>query len=81
MLTFLKKTKINKIRNNHIKQITYTLYMFNEMVTSDGIKYDVKRELKKFFYKRIPMNKEYYKDNELLKSVYEYFDKLIKFYY
>ena len=40
-----------------------------------------KRKLKKFFYKRIPMNKEYYKDNELLKSVYEYFDKLIKFYY
>ena len=76
-----KKTKINKLRNNHIKQITYTLYMFNEMVTSDGIKYDVKRKLKKFFYKRIPMNKEYYKDNELLKSVYEYFDKLINFYY
>ena len=76
-----KKNKINKLRNNHIKQITYTLYMFNEMVTSDGIKYDVKRKLKKFFYKRIPMNKEYYKDNELLKSVYEYFDKLINFYY
>lgn len=76
-----KKTKINKLRNNHIKQITYTLYMFNEIVTSDGIKYDVKRKLKKFFYKRIPMNKEYYKDNELLKSVYEYFDKLINFYY
>lgn len=55
--------------------------MFNEIVTSDGIKYDVKRKLKKFFYKRIPMNKEYYKDNELLKSVYEYFDKLINFYY
>ena len=75
-----KKTKINKLRNNHIKQITYTLYMFNEIVTSDGIKYDVKRKLKKFFYKRIPMNKEYYKDNELLKSVYEYFDKLINFF-
>lgn len=55
--------------------------MFNEIVTSDGIKYDVKMKLKKFFYKRIPMNKEYYKDNELLKSVYEYFDKLINFYY
>ena len=76
-----KRYRISKLSNNRVRQLTYTLYMFNEIVTSDGIKYDVKRKLKKFFYKRIPMNKEYYKDNELLKSVYEYFDKLIKFYY
>ena len=75
MLTFLKKTKINKIRNNHIKQITYTLYMFNEIVTSNGIKQNVNKELNKLFLDRIILHKEYYNNNELLKSVYSYFRK------
>ncbi len=76
-----KETRINKLQNSRIRQITYTLYMFNEIVTSEGIKYNIRKEIKKIFYSRIILHKEYYNNNELLKSIYEYFDKIIKKYY
>ena len=76
-----KETRINKLQNSRIRQITYTLYMFNEIVTSVGVKENVANDIKKLFYKRINYHKEYYTNNELLKSIYEYFDKIIKKYY
>ena len=33
-----KVTRNNKLSNSQISQITYIVYMFNEIVTSDGIK-------------------------------------------
>ena len=39
--------------------------MFNEIVTSDGIKDNIIDDINKLFYKRIPRHKEYYKNNEL----------------
>ena len=71
----------NKLNNSRIRQITYTLFMFLEVVTSDGIKKQIRNELLNLFYKRIPLHKEYYKNNSLLKSIYEYFDKIIITYY
>ena len=47
--------------------------MFNEIVTSNGIKQNVNKELNKLFFDRIILHKEYYNNNELLKSVYSYF--------
>lgn len=76
-----KKARNNKLRNSRIKQMTYTLYMFNEIVTSTGIKLNVINEINKLFYERIILHKEYYNNNELLKSIYAYFDKIIKKYY
>ena len=38
-----KDTRSKKLSNSRIRQITYTLYMFNEIVTSDGIKNNVKK--------------------------------------
>ncbi len=55
--------------------------MFNEIVTSNGIKQNVNKELNKLFFDRIILHKEYYNNNELLKSIYTYFDKIIKKYY
>ena len=49
--------------------------MFNEIVTSNGIKQNVNKELNKLFFDRIILHKEYYNNNELLKSVYSYFRK------
>ena len=54
---------------------------FNKIVTSDGVKYGVTKKINDLFYDRIPRNKEYYKNNELLQSVYYYFDCIIKKYY
>lgn len=67
----------SKLTNSRIRQITDTLYLFNIIVTSDGIKENVAKELRELFYERIPLNEKYYNNNELLKSVYNYFDKII----
>ena len=73
-----KATRNNKLRNSRIRQITYTLYMFNEIVTSDGIKENVNKEINKLFFDRIILHKEYYNNNELLKSIYSYFKNIIE---
>lgn len=72
-----KDTRDNKLSNSRIRQITYTLYMFNEIVTSTGIKKNVSKDIHELFYERITLHREYYNNNELLKSIYEYFDKII----
>lgn len=72
-----EKVRNNKLSNSRIRQITYTLYMFNEIVLDKRVKLKIKKQLKKFFYKRIKQHKEYYNNNELLKSIYNYFDKII----
>ena len=73
-----KETRNNKLSNSRIRQMTYTLYMFNEMVTSIGVRKNVAEDINKLFYERIIKHKEYYNNNELLKSIYTYFDKIIK---
>lgn len=73
-----KATRNNKLNNSRIRQITYTLYMFNEIVTSDGIKENVNEEINKLFFNRIILHKEYYNNNELLKSIYSYFKNVIE---
>ena len=51
-----KTTRDNKLSNSRIRQITYTLYMFNRIVTSDGVKentsneiVDLKKEISKIY--------------------------------
>ena len=76
-----KETRNNKLSNSRIRQMTYALYMFNEIVTSMGIKKNVTEEIKELFFGRIIYHKEYYNNNGLLKSVYTYFYKIIRKYY
>jgi len=73
-----KETRTNKLSNSRIRQITYTLYMFNEVVTSLGVKKNINDDINNLFYERIILHKEYYNNNELLKSIYDYFDKIIR---
>ena len=73
-----KEARDNKLSNSRIRQITYTLYMFNEIVTSDGVKQNVAEDINELFFDRIIHHKEYYNNNELLKSIYGYFEKIIK---
>ena len=73
-----KDTRSKKLSNSRIRQISYTLYMFNEIVTSDGIKNNVKKDINELFFDRIIKHKEYYNNNELLKSIYCYFKKIIE---
>ena len=73
-----KEARDNKLSNSRIRQITYTLYMFNEIVTSDGVKQNVAEDINELFFDRIIHHKDYYNNNELLKSIYSYFEKIIK---
>lgn len=73
-----KENRNNKLKNSRIRQITYTLYMFNIIVSSEGVKGNVKHEVSKLFYERIILNRKYYNNNGLLKSIYEYFEKIIE---
>ena len=70
-----------KLSNSRIRQITCVLYMFNEIVTSDGIKENIREELNDLFFRRIIKYKEYYNNNGLLKSTYLYFSKIIEMNY
>ena len=45
-----KDTRDNKLSNSRIRQITYTLYMFNEIVTSDGVKKNVTEDVNNLFF-------------------------------
>lgn len=73
-----RDSRNTKLSNSRIRQITYTLYIFNIIVTSEGVKNDVKHEITKLFYARIIYNKKYYNNSELLKSIYTFFDKIIE---
>ncbi|MBR1414095.1 MAG: Abi family protein [Bacilli bacterium] len=72
-----KKSRHNKMSNARVRQITCTLFVFNEIVISEGVRKSVKNALNKFFFIRIKRNKKYYNNNELLISVYKYFEKII----
>lgn len=73
-----KENRDNKLKNSRIRQITYTLYLFNIIVSSQGIKSNVKHEVSNLFYGRITLNRKYYNNNGLLKSIYNYFEKIIR---
>lgn len=84
VINYLKKCDIEKdiiyknLSNSCIKQITYTLYLYNIVVTSKGRKDNIYFKLTNLFYKRIILNKDYYVNNKLLKSIYSYFDMIIE---
>ena len=73
-----KKIIIKKIKNSRIKQITSAIYMFKFFVNDKNIQRKTNKKVKKFIYKRIIIHKSYYNNNELLKSVYEYFSKIVE---
>lgn len=76
-----KENKRNKLRNSKIRQITYVLYMFNELVTSDGVRESVTKKINYFFFNRVIKHREYYSNNNLLISVYNYFKQIIDTHY
>ena len=66
-----KENRNNKLANSRIRQITYT-------VSSSGVRDNLKRDITDLFYGRIIYNANYYNNNGLLKSIYDYFDKIIE---
>lgn len=83
VLEYLKKCDIDKdvrnfrILNPTIRQLTCLLYIFNIFVTSNEVKDHVNKLLNDFMFERVVRNKKYFTNNELLKQIYIYFEKII----
>lgn len=71
-----KENRETKLYNSRIRQITYTLYLFDIIVSSEVIKRKIHQEINELFYNRMIKNKKYHLNNQLLKSIYEYFNKI-----
>ena len=57
-------------------EFTCLLYVY-KLVVSDKVKYHRIKELKELFFKRMPEKRGFFKDNELIKSNYEFACKVI----
>ena len=55
--------------------------MFNMIVLDNEVIKDVKKDINKLIFKGIIKNKEYYNNNELLQSVYDFFRNIIENFY
>lgn len=83
VLEYLKKCNIDKdvrnlrISNPTIRQLTCLFYIFNIFVTSIEVKDHVNKLLNDFMFERVVRNKKYFINNELLKQIYIYFEKII----
>ncbi|MBU5419593.1 Abi family protein [Acetanaerobacterium sp. MSJ-12] len=66
-----------KLSNGVINQIVHLLYVYSTIVTSENTRQTRLSEVKELFNTRLVQHHEYFADNELLKSSYEFFYKLI----
>lgn len=67
-----KDMRRNKMKNPRINQITTTLYVFNELVSSSKVKIHRYKELNDLVIHRMPKNKDYYINNSLIRSAYDF---------
>ena len=72
-----KNLKENKLANRRVRQITSLLYIFNRIISSNEIKNKANNEINNLII-RIKKHKEYYTNNELLKSIYHFFLAIVK---
>ena len=73
-----KSCQLIKEISKFTKSLIYVSDKENIIVSSNGVKNNVKHDITKLFYGRIILNGKYYNNNGLLKSIYNYFDKIIE---
>jgi abortive infection bacteriophage resistance protein len=88
MNTFISKipginpnARIKKMKNPILHDFVVTLYVFNKVVSSKGIKKHTMLELKELVDKRMTKNKYYFEKNELIKSYYEFVKIIIDYFH
>lgn len=67
----------NRLSNRPMLEFVATLYLYREVV-SPNVKASRLVELKELFFVRMPRNKEYFVDNQLITTNYEFACKVIK---
>lgn len=70
-----------KMKNQVIHDFVVMLYVFCNIVTSEGVKKHTMVELKDLIDSRMVKNKEYFEKNELIKSSYQFTKKVVDYFY
>ena len=76
-----KDNKKCKLSNPTIRSITFALYLFDIFVENEYIKHEIKKAVNELFFGRIILKRSYYVQNGFLRSIYCYFEKIIKKYF
>lgn len=76
-----REERQHKMKNPAIHDFVVTLYVYNNLITSNEMKMSTMSNLKEFFDIRAIANKEYFKKNQLLRSHYNFFKTIIDYHY
>lgn len=84
IIDYIKNMKCSgntAIRNNLSKNFIYNfivlIYVYDNIVNSEGVKGNRYNELKKLFNERMVRNKHYFEKNNLIKSQYNFLKKVV----
>lgn len=76
-----RESRQSKMKNPIIHDFIVSLYVFNNIVTSEGIKKNYMNELKDFVDNRMIRHKEYFQDSQLIISYYKFVKNIIDYFY
>lgn len=79
--TIHQESRNKKMANPVINDFIATLLLYDLVVKSEGMRRHRIDELKNLFKNRVITNKDYFKDNPILKSTYEFIMKFLNFKY
>ena len=72
-----KDSMIKKLENPRINQLVHLLYVYDQVVTSQHTRSIRMQKLKELLNRRMIQHREYFTNNTLLVSTYQFFSKLI----
>lgn len=74
-------SRIKKMKNPVIHDFVVTLYVFYNIISSEGVRKHTMIELKELVDKRMTRNKDYFEKNQIITSHYEFTKIIIDYFY
>lgn len=79
--TITKKNRKKKMSNPVIHDFVASLFLFDEICTSQVFKKKIFTELKEFMEGRLIENKDYFSNDYVLTSIYEFVKNIVDYLY
>lgn len=76
-----RESRRNRMKNPVMHDLIVSLYTFNCIVTSDGIKRSTINELKNFIDNRMIRHKEYFQDDQVIVSNYKFLKIIVDYFH
>ncbi len=76
-----RESRQDKMQNPIIHDFVVSLYVFNNIVTSEGIRKNYMDELKDFVDNRMIKHKEYFQEDQLIVSYYKFVKNIIDYFH